>query len=345
MDFIEIYSKQSIIARTKKRHGETKLGEMVVTIQDPDNWQDELKLLPQKFVIFGIPEDIGVRANYGRGGTHTAWKPSLDFLINMQSNQFLIGNEMLVLGHINCDDLMEQANLLNFKSDLDIKKARLLVEAVDERVIIIVKSIVQSGKIPIVIGGGHNNAYPLIAACAQVNGLPINVINCDPHSDLRPMQGRHSGNGFHYALHQQYLNKYAIFGMHESYNIYSAMQLIDSYPDRLMFVSYDDIFVRDYIQYFDGLKQCLDFVENESCGIEVDLDSIQNIPVSARTPSGMLPIDVRKFVWHSAANLKVAYFHIAEGAPVLAHKQVDNKTGKLVAYLITDFIKSVLNKN
>ncbi len=341
MVHLEIYAQDEILRRTKRRHGEVKIGERVATVQDTENWEQGLKASTARFVVMGIPEDIGVRANYGRGGAYAAWKPSLDFLINMQSNDFLRGDEMLVLGHVRCGDLMAEADKLNYKLESDIHTARELVSEVDARVQGIIQAVVTAGKIPIVVGGGHNNAYPLISGSHAALQKDIHVINCDPHSDMRPLQGRHSGNGFHYAWEAGYLQKYAVFGLHESYNIYSALELFRAHPDRLTFESYDDIFVRESIHYFDALKRCMDFVSGAPCGIEIDLDSIQNVPVSARTPSGMLPVDVRRFVWHCAENLPAAYLHIAEGAPVLAHKQVDNKTGKLVAYLITDFVKGM----
>jgi len=338
---ISFYSRQEINSRTKHRHSETKLGEKIQTIIDTENWQHEVKTSTSKFVVLGIPEDIGVRANHGRGGAYAAWKPSLDFLLNMQSNQFCNGDEILVLGHIIMEDLMEMANTLNYKLDSDIEKARALVAKVDERVTAVIRQISEANKIPIVVGGGHNNAYPIIKGInlgKQFSG--INVINCDPHSDMRPMLGRHSGNGFLYAFDEKYLKKYAVFGLHESYNIYSALALFNQHKDALHFETYEDIFVRECISYNDALNNCITFCGDAVCGVEIDLDSIQNVPVSARTPSGMLPVDVRKYVWHCGAELNTCYLHIAEGAPVLAHKQVDNKTGKLVAYIITDFVKA-----
>jgi formiminoglutamase len=347
-DQLIIYSAHEINSRVRHRQGETKIGDLVNTISDPENWKTELKNSSSKYIVLGLPEDIGVRANYGRGGAYAAWKPSLDFLINMQSNQFLSGDEILILGHVYFDDLMEIASSLNYKLEADIIKARKLVEQVDERVVDIIKNIISAGKIPIVIGGGHNNAYPIIKGVSIANNSkPINVINCDPHSDMRPMNGRHSGNGFLFAFEENYLDKYVVFGLHESYNISFAMDMFRQYPNRLAYESYDNIFVRESINYYDALRCCFDFFggDENAVGIEIDLDSIQNVPVSARTPSGMLPVDVRKYVWFCAENLNAAYLHIAEGAPVLAHKQVDNKTGKLIAYIITDFIKAMNSKN
>lgn len=115
--------------------------------------ENGIKNSSSKYIVLGLPEDIGVRANYGRGGAYAAWKPSLDFLINMQSNQFLSGDEILILGHVYFDDLMEMASTLNYKLEADIIKARKLVEQVDERVANIIKNIISAGKIPIVIGG------------------------------------------------------------------------------------------------------------------------------------------------------------------------------------------------
>ncbi|MFN0275002.1 MAG: formimidoylglutamase [Chitinophagales bacterium] len=340
-DHLIIYSSQEILSRTKIRKQETKLGEKITSLKESENWHEELKNVSSQFVVLGMPEDIGVRANYGRGGAYAAWKPSLDFLINMQSNSFLSGEEICVLGHIDFSDLMEKADLLDYKKDIGVYAARDIVTEVDARVEHVITKITAAGKTPVIVGGGHNNVYPIIKGnCAGRKISSMNVINCDPHSDLRPLNGRHSGNGFHYAFSEKFLKKYAVFGLHESYNISSALDLFAKEKNHLYFETYDDIFVRESINFFDALKNCIDFVSSHLTGIEIDLDSIQNVPVSARTPSGMLPVDVRKYTWYCAEQLNVAYLHIAEGAPVLAHKQMDNKTGKLIAYLITDFIKA-----
>ncbi len=48
---------------------------------------EELEKTSAKFVIFGIPEDIGVRANYGKAGTSNAWQEFLKAFLNVQENQ------------------------------------------------------------------------------------------------------------------------------------------------------------------------------------------------------------------------------------------------------------------
>ena len=78
--------------------------------------------------------------------------------------------------------------------------------------------IVSAGKTPIVIGGGHNNAYGNIKGTSLALNKPINVINFDAHTDFRALEGRHSGNGFSYAFQEGFLNNYFIFGIHENYS-------------------------------------------------------------------------------------------------------------------------------
>src|SRR5690349_11184534 len=99
MRHLKIYTKKYLTHFIRKRTGEIKLGECVQTLRSK-NLQDGLLKSSATFVLIGLPEDIGVRANYGRGGTHTAWEPALTNVLNIQKNAFLNGEELLVLGHI-----------------------------------------------------------------------------------------------------------------------------------------------------------------------------------------------------------------------------------------------------
>lgn len=342
MKYIELYNKSITDALTRTRSGETKLGEDILTIVNADNWQEDLKSLPCRFVLMGIPEDIGVRANFGRGGAHTAWKPALESFLNQQSNWYLSGNELCVLGHVAVEDLMQQAQSLNPKNENELKHLRELVSKLDERVCIVVEAIVSAGKIPIIIGGGHNNAYPVIKGSSRALNKKINSINCDPHTDFRAMEGRHSGNGFSYAYHENYLDKYSVFCAHEQYNNQDVIRLFKSGTADLWLSTYEDVFVREVNNFSDTLNQTIAFVNKESCGVEIDLDAITNVPSSAKTSSGISPVQARQYAYQCGKQLQALYFHIAEGAPVLSHIKADNKTGKLIAYLISDFMKGVL---
>jgi formiminoglutamase len=337
MEFLKLYGAQEVNALTRKRAGEEKIGEKVKTLSG--DWEKHIRSTSGRYVIVGIPEDIGIRANYGRSGAHTAFKPGLESFLSQQSNDFLTGENTIVLGEIQVNDLMERAHDLDSKSKKDIELLRVLVSELDDRVSSVLVKIFSAGKIPIVIGGGHNNAFGNIKAAHSALRKKINVINCDQHLDFRPLDGRHSGNAFSYAFSNDFLGKYAVFGMHEQYNLRLALNQFKENAGQLWYSSYESIFVREEVGYSEALQHCIGFVKGEACGVELDMDAITNAPTSAKTSSGLSPVQARQFVYQCARKLDAVYFHVAEAAPVLSHIKADNKTGKLIAYLISDFMK------
>jgi formiminoglutamase len=337
MDIVKPYTAEDILKITRKRSNEAKIGEYVQSVSG--DWKKSLLESDAKFVIVGIPEDIGVRANYGRAGANTAFKPALESFLNQQDNQFLNAKSIFVLGEVSTNDLEERSSNFDAKTKSGIEELRKLVAEVDKRVVETIKYIVSLNKIPVVIGGGHNNSYGNIKGASQALNKKINVINCDPHLDFRPLEGRHSGNGFSYAFEDGYLNRYSVFGMHEQYNNKTSLEKFIAQPSQLHYNTYESIFVREEMDMKLALKQSIGFVKGEPCGLEIDLDAITNVPSSAKTSSGISPLQARQFIYQCAVNLPCCYLHIAEGAPVLSHIKADNKTGKLISYLISDFIK------
>src|SRR5690606_15073106 len=117
-----------------------------------------------------------------------------------------------------------------------IASLRKIVTKLDERVSELVRLIVSVGKIPLIVGGGHNNSYGNICGSSLSLGKTVNVISCDPHLDFRdPDEGRHSGNGFSTAFQNGYLNKYTVVCAHEQHNNEYALQQFAAHPSRLHF--------------------------------------------------------------------------------------------------------------
>jgi formiminoglutamase len=351
MNHLNILTQTAINKLTRKRSLENKIGEHVQTLNGNGKLIEQLRISTSKFVLLGLPEDIGVRANYGRGGAYSAWNPTLTALLNMQSNAFFKGEELLVLGSINFDDLMLEAEQLDFHDSEDVAIARSLVSQIDTRVFEILKVILDACKIPIIIGGGHNNCYPCIKASAAAfskntnQSVGINCLNLDAHADFRPMEGRHSGNGFRYAFEEGLLKKYYIIGLHENYNSENVWQSLKSYPDKIGFSTFEDLALRETRTFKEEVKHAIEFVNDTFCGLEIDMDTVQNTPSSAKTSSGVSANHARQYLHWCATNLNIAYLHIAEAAPVLSHLKADNKTGKLLAYMISDFIKAINEKS
>lgn len=346
MKHFVFYNREDILTLTKIRRFETKLGEIIETVADKQQLENSLKLSTARYVLFGIPEDIGVRANYGVGGTDTAWTPFLACFLNIQSNDFLNGEEILLLGHF---DFSEARNLIEQNAhdqDEKIDAYRHAVNTIDEEVEELAKIITANKKIPIVIGGGHNNAYPLIKGSAKgllkADLLPlaqINCINLDAHADYRPSEGRHSGNAFRYAEEDGYLQKYCVVGMQESYLPQNVWLDFVNNPF-FDFITYEDIFVHEKRSFAQAVAHAAGFTDDNYIGIELDLDCIEYTLTSAITPSGIGARHARQYVSFAAAHCKPAYLHICEGAVQLADGRRNETTGKLISYLVSDFVKS-----
>lgn len=322
MEGLQLYTSQDIAALTNDRQGELKLGSCVQLISSIE----DLESSSARFVLLGIPEDIGVRANLGVAGTSTAWLPALKALLNVQSNRFLNGSELLVLGQFNFNDPAESGQEAFYNK----------VAQIDTTVYEVIERIVAADKIPIVIGGGHNNAYPIIKGTSLAFKKPMHVINIDAHADLRPTEGRHSGNGFSYAFKDGFLGRYGIFGLHQNYNNEAVLLKIAA-DERIYPVFFDEILIGKT----DPAPLWEELVSNfEHPGLELDLDSIANVLSSASTPSGFQLNEIRRILL--SVKKKYTYLHICEGATALSDGRQCHNTSKTIAYLITDFIKSQL---
>lgn len=341
MQSFVFYKKENHLAFTKTRKGEIKAGEKIQAIVNEKKWQDELKRSSSKFVIIGIPEDIGVKANLGTGGTHTAWASFLSSFFNIQDNQFINFDEILLLGYFDFSSLTDKIK------NKPVEYLRETVSKIDKEVAELIQKVVQCNKIPIIIGGGHNNAYGNIKGAAlglhqsnKIKSAKINVINLDAHADMRALEGRHSGNGFSYAIEDGYLNKYCMFGLHENYITQSMLDSIKKNKN-IQIHFYEDIFLRETKLFQQAITDILQFTKGTYTGIEIDLDAIENVLTSATTPSGVSVLQARQFLHQISSKSKVAYLHICEGASVLDNGLTSNSTGKLIAYLVSDFVKAV----
>lgn len=347
MKHFRFYSKSDILSLTRIRKFETRAGERIQCIQESAEWAESLERSSARFVIIGIPEDIGIKGNYGLGGADTCWHPFLHAFLNIQNNDFFNAEDALLLGTFDFGDIKYLIENSARDQDEMIDAYRHAVSIIDDEVENLVKVVAALGKIPIVIGGGHNNAYPVIKGVAKglhkLGKLPlaqVNCINLDAHTDYKFTEGRHSGNAFRYAEKDGYLGKYCAVGVHENYIPQNVFSDIAENPF-VQFVSYEDIFLREKLNFFQAISHAIGFTEDTYTGIELDLDVIENVVSSAVTPTGISALDARRFLHFAATDAKVAYLHISEGACQLSNGVKGEQTGKLISYLVTDLIKAM----
>ncbi|MBP7862766.1 formimidoylglutamase [bacterium] len=339
----KLYTKADLAKYTSSRLGESKLGEGVKVTQELETLQARLDAAHKEgalHCILLIPEDIGPRANLGRAGSNKGPEAFLQYFLNMQHNALMDPNKVLILGEIAVEDLMLEAS-----SD-DIDGLRQLCKKLDERVAPVVEAIADAGLELVVIGGGNNNSFPIMEGIVKSlrkrtgkKELGLSVVNCDPHADFRLMEGRHSGNGFNYAHDAGYLKKYCVFGLHENYNSLDTLKRMDEAG--FISLKWEDFAIRKNITFDDCIKETSKYLHDMyPVGIELDMDAIENMPTSARTPFGINLQDAAHYIHTLAYDLDSKYLHLSEAAPPLGNDDSDRQVGKSLALLVVTYLKA-----
>lgn len=327
---LHLLNKEELLGFTATREGEVKLGEQMEAIE----YLSELDSTRAQYVLFGIEEDIGIRANLGKAGAADCWNKAIAAICNIQSNSFLKGNEVIALGSLQFPELMKQAE------SASLEELRQLTEQIDQEVSELMGTIIKAGKTPIVIGGGHNNSFGNLKGSSIALGQAVSALNIDPHTDYRDLEGRHSGNGFSYASDKGYLAKYLVYGLHEGYNGNDIIMTFDQDLD-LHYQRFEELLHLTEAEKKQNYLHSLNWLGDGPMALELDLDSITHFPVSALNPSGFSLNEVRKLVRTTSTNKAPVYFHICEGSPGRSSsKQEIEILSKSMAYLVTDFIKA-----
>jgi formiminoglutamase len=322
------------------RPNETKIGQQVYLAsaeQSLGQNAHDAKSAGAQFAIIAIAEDVGPRANLGRGGADDAFIASMKQFINLQSNRFLNGNQCAILGQISLDT--------SISTHATVEQLRLATAQLDDIVIAAISEIMQAGLEPIVIGGGHNNAYGLLMATKAITGLPVAAVNLDPHSDFRPREGRHSGNGFSYAAAHGALDHYHILGLHELKNSEATLEQFSLFG--ATWHSLQQIWVRRELPLEAALTQIATSLNQTQLpvALELDVDSIANMPSSAATFAGIPLLDACHYVHYIAKHCSCRYAHFAETAPTCHHAGVEagyRDAGQGLSELIYAYIQGRL---
>lgn len=155
---------------------------------------DDAKCKPCDFVIFGYPDDEGIKLNGGRTGAQLAPRQIRQFLYKMT----LSAKKPLFKSQI-----FDYGDLALSTPDLGLRH-----NIVHSHVL---KTYSSQLKI-ISFGGGHDYGYPdcagFIDAYFNTHKQKPIILNFDAHMDVRPTQnGPNSGTPF-YRLHESHLNQF-----------------------------------------------------------------------------------------------------------------------------------------
>ena len=267
------------------------------------------------YALLGISESIGPIANYGRSGAENAFPSFLSFFRRMPK-------QTLPLSFLGC---------IEYKGSMVLSPevASNLVKELDDFIFTLLKEKVSPKQVPIIIGGGHNNALPLMRWVYNLHGA-FHVVNIDAHADCRPTKKRHSGNSFSTAIDEGIVAGYSVLGLHQN-NLSSTMKTY--MQEKSVFYT----FYEDYL--LERRNLIVDFnhaIKGHKVGLEMDLDSIANMPSSAQSPSGWGLDDIRKLLLE-VNPADFYYLHLTEAAP--KNDAEERVVGKALGYLCLDFIK------
>ena len=305
------------------RSGERRLG-------------DHLKLRPEgegQYIFVAVAEDIGVRANMGRPGAAASPAAILESIAKLPLNAW---TESLDLGWVWVDVADLQAASHAHTGPDSLPALRELVAEVDARVEAALQPLFAAGKTPILLGGGHNNAFPLLKAAAARQ--PMNALNLDPHPDCRAMEGRHSGNGFSYAHAGGFLDRYVILGLSEHGCNEASWDMIRQTPGWTA-ITYESWAVRGEMDMAHARDLALKHVQHAPFGVEVCADGILGCPSSAQSEFGWTWEQVAATVYQAGQSGQARYLHLAEVAVGLCPEEKRAAVARAAAWTALQFIR------
>lgn len=266
--------------------------------------------------LLGYAVDEGVRLNKGRLGAlegPDAIKTAFAGLPVMK------GATVSDYGNISHD----HDTLLETQQELAAKAAELL----------------QSHQLTFLLGGGHDIAYAQYLAIRQAYpGQTVGVINIDAHFDTRAESQSTSGTSFSQILREDDSAGYMVLGIQSSGN---TQALFDDAAARQISYVLAEVFdngvpgdveaaIHQFMERYDVIlfTICMDVI-----------DSAFAPGVSAPAVIGLMPHVVRRLAGTIIANDKVSSVSIAEMNP---RYDIDNRTAKLIAYLMNEMIDKKL---
>jgi len=303
------------------RADDPRLGDVI------EPWTGDVRALrPGRAVLVGFPQDEGVARNHGRAGAAAAPNAIRERLYRLTPWD---GENDVDLAEIPPLDLGN----LHLNGTLEATQA-----ALGE----VIAAILQSGAIPVVLGGGHETAFGHFLGYAALNRR-VGIINVDAHLDVRPaLSGQgHSGSPFRQAL--EHPSK-VLAGQH-----YACLGLQPHAVSRAhwLYAREKGCVVRWCEQVRDKLPAQLaverDRLANAGCQVYVSIDadavSATEVPgVSAPNTLGFAGAAVAACARLAGQSPAVASLDLVEINPRL---DIDNRSASWAALAIWSFLVGV----
>lgn len=269
---------------------------------------------PEKYVLVGYPDDEGIKLNGGRIGAALAPDKIRHFFYKMTPDLFAKTNiSVCDLGNLTIEDPLAVRH----------QNAQQLIS-----------QIYAAGKTPLTLGGGHDYAYPDIAAFIEKykNQNPL-VINWDAHLDVRsPKNGFNSGTPFHRLL-TDYKNQFELIELGIQSQCNSKEHLNWALQQGAYVIPSTRIETEGLLNVMKPFLQL-----QRPCFLSVDIDGFTSSEAPGCSQSWTSGLSLREFnpflkMLHEKVNIQG--LGIYEVSPTLDQ---DDRTSKLAALILHQFV-------
>lgn len=286
-------------------------------------------------VILGVPQHLGVERNGGRPGAAEGPTAIRSWLRRMATSAIVDAVRHRQLTVIDAGDLYTEGKTLQQIHD----------EQHDA-----VLEILEHGMIPIVLGGGHDIAWPTIRAMdavADVHGTSFGVVNIDAHADVRPLKDgglAHSGSPFRQMLETDISNlaagAFLEVGLQHHAVAAAHVHYVRDHGHTVMMLH--DIRQEGILSAWNAVTNTLDRADQWYVSLDLDGFASAFAPgVSAPSADGFAPWEVGPALRSLAARQQFSAFDVVEMNPTF---DVDGRTAKLAATMIMDVLAGVASR-
>lgn len=274
-----------------------------------------------RLALLGLPDDLGVRLNYGRVGAKAgpaAFRAALSGF----------GASFDAAERRSLDTLVFDAGDV-IPAEGDDEAALLQTHL---RVEDATRQLHELGLLVVGIGGGHDLSLPTIRAGSRHVGAALGGINVDAHLDVRQRVG--SGMPFRRLIEDDCLRASAFceVGLNRFANERADFEWLAAQGAELVLI---DEVLRSGMQSEARLARA---TASGAAFVSIDLDGLDSSVapgVSAKNPLGLRVEHVAELAEAAGAHSRVRHFDLMELCP--AH-DVDGRTARVAAYLFLCFV-------
>ena len=271
--------------------------------------------------LLGLPDDTGVRLNFGRAGAALGPRAFRQALCSFGTDFDAVQRRTLSAPVFDAGDVVPAPGA----DEAALFETHARVEAAAHE-------LHAAGLLVVGIGGGHDLSLPTLSAYSRHLGRPLGGINVDAHLDVRKRVG--SGMPFRRLIDGGQLDPTAFveLGLGRFANEREDFEWLAARGAELVMA---DTVLHSGVQ----AEALLDRALHAGAGfLSIDLDGIDSAfapGVSARNPSGLRVEHAAALAEAAGARPEIGHFDVMELCPP---HDVDARTARIAAYLFLAFM-------